>query len=86
MRNEETFIISNTRGFTLIWSPCREQCLAQPGLSQLQPCPGPEQDWAALHSSGAAAPSLRLLIIFSPLINFLMEFNWFNCAVMFSVV
>lgn len=66
MRNEETFIISNTTDFTLIWSPCREQCLAQPALTQLQPFPGPEQDRAALHSSGAASLSLRLVLIFSP--------------------
>lgn len=67
MRNEETFIISNTTGFTLIWSPCTELCLAQPALTQLQPFLGPEQDRAALHNSGAAFPSLRLVLIFSPI-------------------
>lgn len=67
MRNEETFIISNTTDFTLIWSPCRERCLAQPVPTQLQPFPGPEQDRAALHTSGAAFPSLSPVLIFSPI-------------------
>lgn len=83
MRNEETSIIRNTTGFTLIWFSLAG---SNAWLSQGSP--------SSSHSLGQGRPGLLCTalglhpphLFFSPLRYFLMEFNWLNRAIMPSVV